>query len=206
MEESKTIERVLAGDREAFRAIVDSYQAQVYRLVYSVLKHPKDAEDTAQEVFVKLYLSLPQYHGQGFKTWVSRLAVNHAIDVSRRRARSREELVEAPGELREALAQGPAAAAARRPAAAAVAASAAVMAGERPVEQAYALRERARDLERRIHEMPENYREVIQAYYIREQSYQEIAAEQGVEVKTVESKLYRARKWMREHWKEEDFR
>lgn len=60
-------------------------------------------------------------------------------------------------------------------------------------------------LQKRINDMPANYRDVILAYYITEKSYQEIAAEQQVEVKTVETKLYRARKWMRAHWKEEDF-
>ncbi|MFD2614191.1 sigma-70 family RNA polymerase sigma factor [Paenibacillus gansuensis] len=183
------MERIRSGDREAFRDIVDTYKTQVYRLAYSVLKHPKDAEDAAQEAFVKVYLSLPQYEGQGLKTWISRIALNHAIDVKRKRARSREELkdtLEDEGQLAPA--------------------GHAAGAGGSPVELAFERGEKAAVLAERLGELPENYRGVIHAYYIREQSYQEIAAEQGVELKTVESKLYRARKWIREHWKEEDFR
>jgi DNA-directed RNA polymerase specialized sigma24 family protein len=58
------------------------------------LHHPKDAEDAAQEVFVKLYLSLPQYERQGFKTWLTRIAVNQGIDVKRRLQRKTEDLAE----------------------------------------------------------------------------------------------------------------
>jgi RNA polymerase sigma factor (sigma-70 family) len=53
--------------------------------------------------------------------------------------------------------------------------------------------------------MPPNYRDVIYAYYITEKSYKQIADEQQVEVKTIEMKLYRARNWMKKHWKEDDF-
>jgi RNA polymerase sigma factor (sigma-70 family) len=53
--------------------------------------------------------------------------------------------------------------------------------------------------------IPENYREVIYGFYIAEKSYQQLAQEQNVQVKTIETKLYRARQWMKTHWKEGDF-
>ncbi|MNR68457.1 RNA polymerase sigma factor SigW [compost metagenome] len=58
---------------------------------------------------------------------------------------------------------------------------------------------------RRINELPDSHREIVTAFYLNEQSYEEIAADQSIAVKTVESRLYRARHWMREHWKEEDW-
>jgi RNA polymerase sigma factor (sigma-70 family) len=56
-----------------------------------------------------------------------------------------------------------------------------------------------------VNSLPNNYREVIIAYYIEEKSYQQIALEQGVELKTVASKLHRAKLWMKKHWKEDDY-
>ena len=66
-------------------------------------------------------------------------------------------------------------------------------------------KERELKIEGSIAQLPNNYRAVIIAYYLEEKSYQQIALEQGVELKTVESKLYRAKQWMRKYWKEEDF-
>jgi RNA polymerase sigma factor (sigma-70 family) len=60
-------------------------------------------------------------------------------------------------------------------------------------------RESRERLHQRIGELPDNYRDVVLAYYFEELSYQEIADRQRVQVKTVESKLYRACQWIRRH-------
>jgi RNA polymerase sigma factor (sigma-70 family) len=62
-----------------------------------------------------------------------------------------------------------------------------------------------RQVRERVEEMPKNYREVINAYYMEDKSYEQIAAETGLERKSVESRLYRARSWMKRHWRKEDF-
>jgi RNA polymerase sigma factor (sigma-70 family) len=53
--------------------------------------------------------------------------------------------------------------------------------------------------------VPLSYRNIMKDYYMEEKSHRQIAEEYGIEVRSVESKLYRAKKWLREHWKEEDF-
>ena len=65
--------------------------------------------------------------------------------------------------------------------------------------------ERKNLVHKKLNELPENYRKVIYEFYIAEKSYQQIAEEQNVQVKTIEMKLYRARNWMKKHWKEDDF-
>ncbi|MEX2104399.1 MAG: sigma factor-like helix-turn-helix DNA-binding protein, partial [Bacilli bacterium] len=57
----------------------------------------------------------------------------------------------------------------------------------------------------RLNELPQNHREVIYAFYIEEKSYQQIAEEQGLALKSIESKLYRAKLWIRNHWEEDEF-
>jgi RNA polymerase sigma factor (sigma-70 family) len=146
-----------------------------------VLHHPKDAEDAVQEAFVKIYRSLPQYHGQGFKTWMSRIAVNTAIDYKRKCERRREVVVDHEVALQAAISV------------------------EEPVDLVLMRKERGAMIARYLSELPPNYREVIVSYYMEGKSYQQIANEQDVEIKTVESKLYRAKNWMKKHWKEDDF-
>ncbi|WP_409252728.1 RNA polymerase sigma factor [Bacillus sp. SCS-153A] len=183
--EQALVEKVRNGSDHAFRILIEKYKHHVFRTVYGILRNQKDAEDAAQEVFVKIYTSLSQYENEGLKTWITRIAVNHAIDCKRKVARRNEEMKENPVDLsKENMHRGD------------------LLSVEAKLEEKQ-LRLLVR---RRLGEMPENYRRVIQDYYIEEKSYQTMAEEQQVEVKTIETKLYRARRWMKAHWKEEDFR
>lgn len=159
---------------------MEKYRTELFRTVYAVLRNQKDAEDATQEVFIKIYHSLPQYENQGFKTWMKRIAVNHAIDMKRKQGRRNEEMVETL--QYESLASP-----------------------QDGVEAEVISIERRRLVRERLEELPDNYREVVFGFYIAEKSYQQMAEEQKVQVKTIETKLYRARHWMKKHWKEDDF-
>lgn len=165
------------------------YQAYIYKLVFSVVKNHADAEDVTQETFVKIYRALPQYEFKGFKTWISRIAMNKAIDHLRKseRIQLRENALTDPNQLtasdleRQYLDLDP------------------------TTEQQVVMKETRQLVHAQLQEVPDNYREVVEAYYFENKTYVEIADEQGVATKTVESKLYRAKQWMRKRWKEEDF-
>ncbi len=73
------------------------------------------------------------------------------------------------------------------------------------LEEEYVTKEKQQLVQRRLQDVPQNYRDVIVAFYIKEKTYEQIAREQQLEVKTVETKLYRARKWLKAHWKEDEF-
>ncbi len=120
----------------------------------------------------------------GFKTWITRIAVNKAIDWKRSRMRKPEELV---GSLTGLEAEG--------------------MITERglAVETAVIDREEQRQVREQVEQLPDNYREVVTAYYMENKSYEEIAVQTGLEKKSVESRLYRARNWIKRHWRKEDF-
>jgi RNA polymerase sigma factor (sigma-70 family) len=171
---------VIDGSDHAFRLLVEKYRNDVFRTVFAVLRDQKEAEDASQEVFVKIYSSLSQYENQGFKTWMTRIAVNHAIDIKRKQARRNEEVMEALEQ--EALGTP-----------------------KDGVEKELILSERRKLVRKRLDQLPENYRDVIYGFYIAEKSYQQMAEEQNVQVKTIETKLYRARVWMKKNWKEDDF-
>ena len=171
------IEKAKNGSEHAFRMLIEMHKQYVFKCIFGVLRNQKDAEDASQEVWMKIYTSLPQYEHQGFKTWMTRIAVNHAIDCKRRKARQKEELVD----------------------------DLPVKESQDVVVRRLLRKEQKQLVLRHLEEVPESYREVIEGFYIKEKSYQELANEQHVQVKTIETKLYRARLWMRKNWKEEDF-
>jgi RNA polymerase sigma-70 factor (ECF subfamily) len=96
--------RAATGDAEAFTLIVERYQGMVYSVAYNVLGNHTDAEDAAQEAFLRCYRKLSQYRSEAtFSTWLFRLALTAAVDY-RRRERARPEPVEVPdlaGEVSE---------------------------------------------------------------------------------------------------------
>jgi len=184
IEEQALVERMRAGEPDAYRTLVQSYQTYIFQLVYAVVKNRADAEDVTQETFLQIFRSLPQYEARGLRTWMARIAVNKAIDHRRKLDRKREQALPdpnqlAPPEIDKQLAPST----------------------EREVLE----REKLEQVREQLEHIPSGYRDIVKSYYFDEKSYGEIAAEQHISIKTVESKLYRAKQWMRKRWKEDDF-
>lgn len=89
-EERDWIRRSREGDAQAYRHLVERYQARIHRLVSSLLGYGHgDIEDVVQEVFVKAYFSLKRFREDAsFGTWVYRIAVNQARDAIKKRSRN----------------------------------------------------------------------------------------------------------------------
>jgi RNA polymerase sigma-70 factor, ECF subfamily len=80
------VERTLAGERDAYRVLVERHSRSVYRLAYRMTGNTHDAEEVVQESFLRGYQKLAQFAGQSnFGTWVYRIAANYAIDRIRQR-------------------------------------------------------------------------------------------------------------------------
>jgi len=85
-EESLWIERATQGDDDAFAQIVESYQIPVYNLCYRMLGNREEAEDAAQETFLRAYRNLNRYDPKRkFVTWLLSIASHYCIDRLRRR-------------------------------------------------------------------------------------------------------------------------
>ena len=77
------------GDAGAFDALVRRYQHKVVKLVMRYVRDPAEAEDVAQEAFIKAYRALPRFRGDSaFYTWLYRIAINTAKNVIAARGRS----------------------------------------------------------------------------------------------------------------------
>src|SRR5260221_13631515 len=80
------VERTLAGDRDAYRVLVERHSHNVFRLAYRMTGNRHDAEEAVQEAFLRGYQKLGQFAARSeFGTWVYRIAANYAIDRMRRR-------------------------------------------------------------------------------------------------------------------------
>jgi RNA polymerase sigma-70 factor (ECF subfamily) len=80
------VERTLAGERDAFRVLVERHSHNVFRLAYRMTGNQHDAEEVVQEAFLRAYQKLEQFAARAnFGTWVYRIAANYAIDRMRQR-------------------------------------------------------------------------------------------------------------------------
>lgn len=80
------VERTLAGDRDAYRVLVERHSMYLFRLAYRMTGNSHDAEEVVQEAFLRAYQKLSQFAGNSnFGTWVYRIAANYAIDLIRQR-------------------------------------------------------------------------------------------------------------------------
>jgi RNA polymerase sigma-70 factor (ECF subfamily) len=83
------VEQARRGDREAFGTLVRRYQDRAFNLAYQMLRNREEALDVAQEAFARAYASLPTFKGESsFTTWLHRIVVNLGIDSLRRTQRS----------------------------------------------------------------------------------------------------------------------
>jgi RNA polymerase sigma-70 factor (ECF subfamily) len=99
--DAAAVTRTLAGEREAYRVLVERHSNYVYRLAYRMTGNPHDAEEVVQEAFLRGYQKLQQFAGSAnFGTWVYRIAANYAIDRLRQR-KNDESRREAPSRAAE---------------------------------------------------------------------------------------------------------
>ena len=84
--EKTWVRRAIAGDQAAFTKLVEAYQSPVYNLAYRLLGNSLEAEDAAQEAFIRAYTHLQSYDpARKFSSWLLSIASHYCIDVLRRR-------------------------------------------------------------------------------------------------------------------------
>lgn len=80
------VRRAIGGERQALEEIVQRHSAWIYNVAVRMLAHPQDAEDAAQEIFIKALTRLASFEGRSsFRTWLYRIAVNHVLNMKRGR-------------------------------------------------------------------------------------------------------------------------
>jgi RNA polymerase sigma-70 factor (ECF subfamily) len=80
--DAAVVAQVLAGDKDAFRLLVERHSRSIFRVVYRMTGNQQDAEEVLQETFLRAYKSLGHFESRSnFRTWLYRIAVNRALDL-----------------------------------------------------------------------------------------------------------------------------
>jgi RNA polymerase sigma-70 factor (ECF subfamily) len=170
------VQRVQRGDKGAFDVLVLKYQHKVVKLVMRYVRNPAEAEDIAQDAFIKAYRALPQFRGDSaFYTWLYRIAINTAKNAVVARDRNpvdfdldmtnNDESYEMQGRLKDS---------------------------ETP--EALVLTDEIRTtVNAAIASLPDDLRTAIVLRELEGLSYEEIAATMDCPVGTVRSRIFRAR-------------
>jgi RNA polymerase sigma-70 factor, ECF subfamily len=84
--ERDLVQQLKTGNETALREVVQRYQSRIYRVAYGILANRHDAEEIAQQVFVKVYFSVRSFNGRGsLFTWIYRIAVNECYSFLRKK-------------------------------------------------------------------------------------------------------------------------
>jgi RNA polymerase sigma-70 factor, ECF subfamily len=90
--DAAAVAAVRAGDREAFRALVDRHSRSVFRLAFRMTTNEQDAEEVVQETFLRAYRRIDKFEERAeFGTWVYRIATNCALDLLEKRKHAKQE-------------------------------------------------------------------------------------------------------------------
>jgi RNA polymerase sigma-70 factor (ECF subfamily) len=173
VDDGRLVRRAQRGDQEAFAELVTCHQRYVYNLAYRLLRDADEAEDLAQEAFLRAWQGLSSFRGEAkFTTWLYRIVTNLCYN---RLTSLRRQLLNIG--LEEA--ENPSA-------------PLALPSNEEPAAAVAAAEQRA-FLHRQIAALPAKYQLVITLFYLQEFSYQEIAQVLDLPLGTVKTHLFRAR-------------
>ncbi|MDD5273032.1 MAG: RNA polymerase sigma factor RpoE [Methylovulum sp.] len=169
------VARVQQGDKKAYDLLVIKYQHKIVQLVNRYLKDPSEAQDVAQEAFIKAYRAIGSFRGEStFYTWLYRIAINTAKNylVSRSRRSSQYEVDIQDAEAIENAPQ---------------------LQGADTPERLLLNEEIIKAIRAAIDHLPEEMRTAIMLREFEGMSYEEIAEAMECPVGTVRSRIFRAR-------------
>ncbi|USG67172.1 sigma-70 family RNA polymerase sigma factor [Brevibacillus ruminantium] len=175
MEEDKEwVRQVLSGEKQAYAHLINKYRNKVFSLLYRMTGNPHDAQDLAQECFIRAYRYLHSYdENRKFSSWLYRIAVNVYVDTQRSLQKKQVSLVEIEENT--------------------------LSDGNSP-ETMYLQEEHASELHELIGQLPEKYRVVLLLRYVDELSYQEISDILEIPLHQVQIRLHRAKQRLRNYF------
>lgn len=161
------------GDEQAYSKLVSAYRARLYNFVRTVVGNPEAAEDITQEAFVKAFFNLSKLKEPGrFKSWLFRIANNSALDLLRRKKLPQADVDDSVHES---------------------------YVDERNPEAGVVTRERTAHIRAALGKLKEDQRSILVMCDLQGLSYQEIAEVLRIPFGTVQSRIFYARKKLREH-------
>ncbi len=169
------VTQVKKGDQEAFEGIVDLFKDKIYRHCYRMVGNGHEAEDLAQETFLRAYRNISKYNSEyKFSTWIFRIATNLCIDRLRKKKPDYYLDAEVPGTDGATMYSQ--------------------LSSEEPLpEEVVTENEEWNELQSEIMKLPEKYRTAILLKYVEDLSLEEISKIMDIPVPTVKTRIHRGR-------------
>lgn len=176
MDDERVVRDAISGSREAFDELVRRHRGQIYTLIRTVIGSDSDADDLTQECFVRAYVAIVRFRGEGtFRTWLTRIAVNVARTYLARQRRARRTVsleVASDGERWTSES----------------------FVVESDIEAAFCRRQA---IVRALARLPEEYRVALTLRDVQGFEYHEIAEVLNTPIGTIEARVFRARRRLR---------
>jgi len=173
--ESEWLNQVQRGDAQAFTCLLEAYQRPVFNLCYRMLGNAQDAEDAAQETFLRAYQSLRRYdNSRPFSTWLLSIAAHYCIDQIRKRRVQIVSVEELPVPDLPEPSPG--------------------------MESNLSKKEEQQRIKAVIGVLDATDRAAVVMYYWYDFSYEEICQALSLSLSALKSRLHRARRVMAEEW------
>ncbi len=170
-EDYELVKETLAGDNDAFAELLTRYKNLVFSVILRMINDAEEANDLAQEVFIKIYKNLDKYHPEyKFSTWVIRIATNHVIDFRRKKKQDTISMDEMVYDIPD----------------------------QNTPEKSYIKKERQKQIAGALQSLPDMYKIPIVLYHQQGLSYQEIADIIGEPLSKVKNRIFRGRKMLKE--------
>ncbi|MDM5318333.1 RNA polymerase sigma factor SigW [Fictibacillus sp. b24] len=169
------VTQVKKGDQEAFEGIVDLFKDKIYRHCFRMVGNGHEAEDLAQETFLRAYRNISKYNNEyKFSTWIFRIATNLCIDRLRKKKPDYYLDAEVPGTDGANMYSQ--------------------LSTEEPLpEEVVTENEQWNELQAEIMKLPEKYRTAILLKYVEDLSLEEISQIMDIPVPTVKTRIHRGR-------------
>lgn len=164
------IKKCINGDEDFFEILIIRYKNLVYSIVLKMVSDREEANDLAQEVFIKVYKNLDKYSDEfKFSTWITRITTNHIIDYRRKKRCETVPIENADYNAKTYVSP----------------------------ESEYLKKEQKINLERLLEELPEMYKIPVVLYHQKGLTYQEIADVTNQSLSKVKNRIFRGRKLLR---------
>lgn len=172
LSDESLVKQLQAGKHEALNVLMERYQKKLARFVYHYTGHESDVDDLVQDAFVKCYLNINSFRFESqFSTWLFQIAINLCKDAARKKGMR---TVSIDSEM--------------------VAAGMSLASNDPSPENVIASKHLLERLDEEIHKLPHKLKTALIAFAVDDQSQEECAQLLGITPKTVETRVYRARK------------